>query len=135
MTGGTNHKEEGASGSVPDHNEMPEKTVSEICEALNATVHVAGDQSKTVDRVAVGDLLSFVMGGDSDGSAWVTIQTHLNVAAVAVLKEIPIIIIAAGRVPASDLVARSAEENIALVTSPDSIFGTCVTLGRLGLEG
>jgi serine kinase of HPr protein (carbohydrate metabolism regulator) len=75
------------------------------------------------------------MGGDSDGTAWITIQTHLNVAAVAVLKEMPIIIIASGRVPSPDLVARCAEENIALVTSADSIFGTCVTLGRLGLEG
>jgi hypothetical protein len=114
---------------------MSEKTISEICEALNATVHAEGDKSKTVGRAAVGDLLSFVMGGDSDGAAWVTIQTHLNVAAVAVLKEMPIIIIAAGRVPAADLAARCAGENIALVTSPDSIFGTCVTLGRLGLEG
>ena len=120
---------------MPGHGEMPGKTISEICEALNATVHAEGDGSKAVDRAAVGDLLSFVMGGDSDGAAWVTIQTHLNVAAVAVLKEIPIIIIAAGRVPAADLVARCAEEHIALVTSPDSIFGTCVTLGRLGLEG
>jgi hypothetical protein len=114
---------------------MPGKTIGEICEALNATVHAEGGKSKTVNRVAVGDLLSFVMGGDSDGAAWVTIQTHLNVAAVAVLKEMPIIIIAAGRVPAPDLIARCAEENIALVTSSDSIFGTCVTLGRLGLEG
>jgi hypothetical protein len=114
---------------------MPGKTVREICEALNATVHVAGDESKVVGRASVGDLLSFVMGGDSDGAAWVTIQTHLNVAAVAVLKEIPIIIIAAGRVPAADLIARCAEEGIALVTSPDSIFATCVTLGGLGLKG
>jgi hypothetical protein len=114
---------------------MPEKTIGEICEALGATVHVAGDKSKAVGKAAVGDLLSFVMGGDSDGAAWVTIQTHLNVAAVAVLKEMPMIIIAAGRVPAADLVSRCTEENIALVTSRDSIFGTCAILGRLGLEG
>jgi predicted aconitase with swiveling domain len=114
---------------------MPEKTIGEICEALNATAHVAGDRSKVVGRAVVGDLLSFVMGGDSDGAAWVTIQTHLNVAAVAVMKEMPVIVIAAGRVPAADLAARCAEENIALVTSPDSIFGTCAALYRLGLEG
>jgi hypothetical protein len=131
----TNQSKKGAPGCAPGQDEMLGKTIEEICEALNATVHVEGDKSKTVNRAAVGDLLSFVMGGDSDGAAWVTIQTHLNVAAVAVLKEMPMIIIAAGRLPASDLVVRCAEENIALVTSPDSIFGTCVTLGRLGLEG
>jgi uncharacterized protein GlcG (DUF336 family) len=114
---------------------MPEKTVAEICAALNADVHVAGDASRVTGRVAVGDLLSFVMGGDSDGAAWVTIQTHLNVAAVAVLKDMPIIIIASGRTPAPELVARCGEENIALVTSGLSIFDTCVVLGSLGLSG
>jgi hypothetical protein len=114
---------------------MPEKTLEEICSALKATIHVQGDLTRTTSRVAVGDLLSFVMGGDSDEAAWITIQTHLNVAAVAVLKEIPIIIIASGRVPAADLAARCTEENITLVTSPSSIFDTCVALGQLGLTG
>jgi hypothetical protein len=114
---------------------MPERAIKEICDAIEATVHVPGDQDKIVTRAAVGDLLSFVMGSDSDGAAWITIQTHLNVAAVAVLKEIPIIIIAAGRSPASDLVARCEEERIALVTTIHSIFDACTTLGRLGIKG
>jgi hypothetical protein len=114
---------------------MPGKTIDEINEALGARIHVPGDRDKVVERAAVGDLLSFVMGSDSDEAAWVTIQTHLNVAAVAVLKEIPIIIIAAGRQPAADLVARCAEENIALVTADASIFGACTVLSRLGIEG
>ncbi|MDR3280008.1 MAG: serine kinase [Synergistaceae bacterium] len=114
---------------------MPEKSVSDICSALNAKVHARGDGEKTTERVAVGDLLSFIMGGDSDGAAWVTIQTHLNVAAVAVLKEIPLIIIASGRMPAADLVARCEDERIALATSDMSIFDTCIELGRLGLAG
>jgi hypothetical protein len=114
---------------------MPGKTVGEICSALGAKVHVPGDRDKMVTRAAVGDLLSFVMGGDSDEAAWVTIQTHLNVAAVAVLKEMPMIIIAAGRTPAPDLVSRCAEENIALATVDKSIFGACIALGGLGIEG
>ncbi|MDR1915309.1 MAG: serine kinase [Synergistaceae bacterium] len=114
---------------------MPERTLEEICSAIKAEVRAQGDSTRTVSRVAVGDLLSFVMGGDSDGAAWVTVQTHLNVAAVAVLKDIPIIIIASGRTPAQDLTARCANENIALVTSDLSIFDTCVALGDLGLSG
>jgi hypothetical protein len=111
------------------------KSVKEICAAINARAHVVGDEDATVEKAAVGDLLSFIMGSETDGAAWVTIQTHLNVAAVAVLKEIPIIIIAAGRVPAPDLLARCAAENIALVTSDESVFDTCLALGRLGLTG
>ena len=114
---------------------MPEVTIKEICGALGAEVHVPGNLDKSVSRVAVGDLLSFVMGSDSENAAWITIQTHLNVAAVAVLKEMPIIILASGRVPAPDLAARCGEEKISLVTARESIYGVCLILGRLGLEG
>ncbi|MDR1471536.1 MAG: serine kinase [Synergistaceae bacterium] len=114
---------------------MPERTLAEICEALGAEVHVVGDASRSAGRVTAGDLLSFVMGGDSDGAVWVTIQTHLNVAAVAVLKDMPMIIIASGRTPAPDLALRCGKENIALVTSGLSIFGTCAALSSLGLSG
>ncbi|MDR1944200.1 MAG: serine kinase [Synergistaceae bacterium] len=114
---------------------MPTVPIKEIIAAINARTHVEGDPAREVERAAVGDLLSFVMGSDSDGAAWVTIQTHLNVAAVAVLKDIPIIIIASGREPALDLAERCAAENVTLVTAPDSIFGVCVKLGKLGLTG
>jgi hypothetical protein len=114
---------------------MSERTISEICSAIDAKVHVQGNGSKTVSRATAGDLLSFVMGCDSAETAWVTIQTHLNIAAVAVLKEIPLIIIASGRMPAPDLVARCGAENITLATSDASMFDTCVSLGRLGLSG
>ena len=114
---------------------MPDVTISEISNALGAAVHVRGDFDKPVARATVGDLLSFVMGGDSDEAAWVTIQTHLNVAAVAVLKEIPLIILASGREPMPDLTARCEAENIALITAVPSIYGVCLVLGQLGLEG
>lgn len=114
---------------------MAQVTIEKICEALDAKVHVKGDPAKTVERVAVGDLLSFVMGDDSDGAAWITIQTHLNVAAVAVLKDMPLVIIASGREPADDLKKRCESEDIAVVTVKDSVFDTCVKLGALGLVG
>ncbi|MDR2780814.1 MAG: serine kinase [Synergistaceae bacterium] len=114
---------------------MPEISIQEICSLIDAKVHVPGDGSRIVSRATAGDLLSFVMGCDSAETAWVTIQTHLNIAAVAVLKEIPLIIIAAGRAPAPDLAAKCAEENITLATSGASMFDTCVSLGRLGLSG
>ncbi|GHV50986.1 hypothetical protein FACS1894216_04150 [Synergistales bacterium] len=110
-------------------------TVKEICEALSAEVHVEGNSSRAVENATAGDLLSFVMGSDADGAAWVTIQTHVNVAAVAVLKDTPIIIIADRRAPMTDLTERCGIEGIALATAPESIFETCAALSRLGLKG
>ena len=109
--------------------------LGEICREIDAEVHVAGDPARDIEKVVVGDLLSFIMGSDADGAAWVTIQSHLNVAAVAVLKDTPMVIIAAGRKPADDLKARCEAEKIALVTAKDSIFDVCLHLGKLGLKG
>lgn len=114
---------------------MTDVSIKKLCEHLDAHVHVDGAPEHTVNRVAVGDLLSFVMGSNAEGTAWITIQTHLNVAAVAVLKEMPIIIIASGRTPADDLIERCRTEEIALITVRESIFDTCVKLGQLGLVG
>ncbi len=110
-------------------------SLGKICAEIGAEIHVTGDPAREVEKVVVGDLLSFIMGSDADGAAWVTIQSHLNVAAVAVLKDTPIVVIAAGRKPADDLVARCQAENIALVTARDSIFDVCLRLGELGLRG
>lgn len=110
-------------------------TVAELCAALSADVQVIGDERREIDKVVAGDLLSFVMGTAPEGAAWVTIQTHLNVAAVAVLKDLPIIIIASGRKAAADLAARCEEEKICIASVKETIFTVCSKMARLGLEG
>lgn len=106
-----------------------------LCQKLNADVQVAGDLDRDVTQAAAGDLLSFIMGTVSDGSAWVTIQAHLNVAAVAVLKDIPVIILASGRKAPPDLIERCRTENICVASVSGSIFETCRRLSELGIEG
>lgn len=110
-------------------------TAGELCRELSAEIHSAGGREREITGVTASDLLSFVMGTAQEGAAWVTIQTHLNVAAVAVLKDLPAIIIASGRKPAQDLIDRCVEENICVASVPDTIFGVCVKLARLGLNG
>lgn len=107
--------------------------IAEICKALDAQVHVAGDTEREITKATAGDLLSFVMGNAPEGAAWITIQAHLNAAAVAVLKDLPFIIIAAGRKAPDDLVERCKKENICLATVKTTIFQTCAILAQLGL--
>lgn len=109
--------------------------IKEICERINADVQVPGDPEREVTQAAAGDLLSFIMGTTAEGSAWVTIQAHLNVAAVAVLKDIPLIILASGRKAPQDLIERCSAENICVASVADTIFGTCRRLSELGIEG
>lgn len=110
-------------------------TVGELCHELSAEIHTGGNSTREIIGVTVGDLLSFVMSAASEGEAWVTIQTHLNVAAVAVLKDLPMIIIASGRTASPELVSRCEEENICVVSVKETIFGVCAKLAHLGLNG
>ena len=109
--------------------------IKDLCEKLNADVQAAGDPERDVTKAAAGDLLSFIMGTVSEGSVWVTIQAHLNVAAVAVLKDIPIIILASNRKAPADLIDRCMTENVCIASVSGSIFATCKKLSELGIEG
>jgi len=65
-----------------------------------------------------GDLLSDVMANATKGSAWLTIQGHQNIVAVAVLRELAAIILVNGRVPDEDTKAKADEEGIPILLSP-----------------
>jgi hypothetical protein len=90
-----------------------------------------GAAEKPVKGVQIGDLLSYIIGEAQEGDIWITIQVHLNVAAVAVLKEIPLVILASNREPAEDLAAKCREENIALFAAPYSPYAAALRLHRL----
>ncbi|MEG1602088.1 MAG: serine kinase [Cloacibacillus sp.] len=110
-------------------------TVSELCSALGGEVQCAGACERDITEAIAGDLLSFIMGVAREGAAWVTIQAHLNVAAVAVLKDLPIIIIAAGRKAPDDLLERCNTENITVLSVPESLYEVCAKMHALGLKG
>lgn len=107
--------------------------ISDLCTALEADIQAAGNADKEITKAVVSDLLSFVIGTAPEGAAWITVQTHLNVAAVAVLKELPMIIIASGRKAAPDLIARCEEEKICVISVSCTVFGVCAKLFNLGI--
>lgn len=108
--------------------------IKELCLALGAEIETKGDEEREVERVTAGDLLSFVMGTSLAGAVWITIQAHLNVAAVAVLKDIPMIVIAAGRRAPKDLIDRCTEENICVVSVKETLYGACCKMSALGFS-
>mgnify|MGYP006273499907 FL=1 len=68
-----------------------------------------------------GDLLSEVMANAPIGCAWLTIQVHQNIVAVAVLREVAAIVLTGGNTPDEGTRCRADEEGIpVLVTSLDA---------------
>lgn len=68
------------------------------------------------------DLLSWVMAHGRDSMAWVTVQTHMNVIAVATLHDMSCVIIPEGAQADAEVVAKAAEEGIAILVSELSAF-------------
>lgn len=81
---------------------------------------VMNDQE--ISGVFIGDLLSWVMGNGEKGQIWITIQAHLNVVAVAALKEFSAIILAHGVTFDEETLAKASEEKILVFSSDLPVY-------------
>ena len=88
-------------------------------------LEVAGGENgldREVTEGYCGDLLSEVMGNAPAGCAWLTVQGHQNIVAVAVLREMAAIIISGGQKPDEETIQKAGQENIPVLLWPDSSF-------------
>ncbi|MDL2217063.1 AraC family transcriptional regulator [Christensenellaceae bacterium OttesenSCG-928-M15] len=101
-----------------------------LIEAENVTPEV---EDVEVSSGYTCDLLSWVMAKGKAGCAWVTVQTHMNVVAVASLHDMACIICPEGIEPEADSVKKAAEEGIAVLKSPKTAYEICVLMGGAGV--
>lgn len=97
--------------------------ISEIITALELKV-VSGQSglSNEITGGYVSDLLSDVIGNAKEGQIWITLQTHLNIIAVASLKDISGIIIVKGYSPEADTIEKSNLEKIPVLSTDMDTF-------------
>ena len=86
-----------------------------------------------IKGVYVGDLLSWVMGHGQPAQAWITVQAHPNVIAVASLREFACVIICEDSAVSDELIKQAKEENVALFTTSLSAYDVCHQLIDLGI--
>ncbi len=96
--------------------------ISEMIDQLSLTVFNEGDTNKEIQSGYCSDLLSDVMGNAEAGCVWVTLQTHRNVAAISVLKEIGAVVIVKGFEPDDNTLEHAKEENITLLGTEEDTF-------------
>lgn len=91
----------------------------EIQEMLDLELIAGGKgMDRPVSGGYCGDLLSDVMANSLKGDIWFTIQTHQNIMAVAVLKELAAIVLVNGQKPDEETVSRADAEGIPIFMSP-----------------
>ena len=109
--------------------------VSQIVDLIQAKV-LTPDLSldRAVTSGYVCDLLSWVMARGRSGMAWVTVQTHLNVIAVASLHEMSCVILPDGIQMEAASIKKAVQEGIAVLTSPMTAYEICARLADAGLQ-
>ncbi len=103
----------------------PNMKVADILKWENTKILCCEDQ---LDNIIidgyVSDLLSDVIAHANENMAWITIQTHKNLVAIASLKELACIIITNDNKPADDLIEAAKQENIPIISTSMSSFET-----------
>ncbi len=68
------------------------------------------------------DLLSDVMGNIQDGQVWVTLQTHMNVVAVATLRDVPAVVLVNSSQPDKDMLDKAVAEGLPVLRTDLGAF-------------
>ena len=97
-------------------------TARELANRLDLEiVHDNGDD-REIDGCYVGDLLSWVMGRARANSVWVTIMSNVNVAAVASLTDVSVVIFAESVEPDNELLDKMGKADALFCKSPLSAY-------------
>jgi hypothetical protein len=91
------------------------------------------DLSGEITGVYCTDLLSWAMGNGGQGQVWITVQVHMNVIAVAELREFACVVLADHVTPGAELIAKAAEEHVILLASGLPVYESARTLAEMGL--
>ncbi|MDM8537871.1 hypothetical protein QUF70_14025 [Desulfobacterales bacterium HSG17] len=93
----------------------------------------AGGLGRQIDTGYSGDLLSEIMGNAPENCVWLTVQSHLNIVAVAVLKEMAGIVLTSGQAPDQETVEKADAEGIPLLMYNGSAFALAGELYKAGI--
>ncbi len=112
---------------------MKVSELTALIEAQNMTPGVEEDREVSCGYTC--DLLSWVMAHGCEGMAWVTVQTHMNVIAVASLMEMAAVIIPEDIEMEEPSLAKARDEGINVLQSSMTAYEICALLAQAGLPG
>ena len=108
--------------------------VQELTTLLNAQNLTEGANLTTEIQCGYTcDLLSWVMAHGKPGMAWCTVQTHVNVVAVAVLMEMACVILVEGVQPEAASLQKAADEGLPVLSTSKTAYEVSVLMGQAGV--
>ncbi|HAE42147.1 MAG TPA: serine kinase [Clostridiales bacterium] len=91
------------------------------------------DENTEFTGVYIGDLLSLVVSRAKQGDLWITIQTHINVVAVADLLDLSAILVAEGMEIDEDTIIKANDLGLPILQSQMSAYELACGINRLGI--
>ncbi len=108
--------------------------VFELEEKLGCTLVCGeGGKNKEINGCYIGDLLSLAMSKVEKDNVWITIQSNINIAAVATLTEAGCIVICDGFEPDENTRKKADQEDIPIFSSDKSAYELAKLLSGLGI--
>mgnify|MGYP000559922461 CR=1 FL=1 len=108
--------------------------IKQIVEELSLVVLTGKELlERDVSNAYCCDLLSWVMAHGTGNDIWITVQTHLNVVAVAVLLEIPCVIIPENKKVDQETLEKAEQEHIVLLSSHLTSYELAGRLYQMGI--
>lgn len=107
--------------------------VSELVKLAGAKVLTGDYEDREIKCGYTCDLLSHVMGRGQADMAWITVQAHMNVIAVAALMDFACVIIPEGLPVDETIVQKAADEDIIILSSEKTAYELVVLLANSGV--
>ena len=106
-------------------------TAAKLAEQLHFTPIAVSEPDREVTGGYAGDLLSWVMGRAQSGDAWVTIMSNINVAAVAALTDVSLVVLAENVALDAGVAEQFEKRGLNIYSSPLPTFELCAQIRAL----
>jgi hypothetical protein len=110
-------------------------TLDDIIGKFGFTVYAPpADGRVKIERGYASDLLSDVIANAEKNDIWVTMQVHVNIIAVAALKDVAAIVIVSHHKPADETIAIAKQKGVCVLGTGMTAFETCGRLYAVGIR-
>ena len=107
--------------------------VSDLMKLASARSLTEAPMDKEITCGYACDLLSWVMARGKEGMAWITVQAHMNVIAVAALLDFACVIIPESLPVEAPIVKKAQDEDIIILSSEKTAYELVVLLAQNGV--
>jgi len=105
-------------------------TTNKLAEELGL-VRLSGTEDRVIASCYISDMLSRVLGGCTTDGVLITVQTSLNMVAVAVMTEAACVILPEGLTISDSVAEKANEEDLTIYSSKETAFELATKIAKL----